>query len=182
MNTPTSTADTETREAAAKIVLAFERADGIQAQLLIFDEETAAKLAALDNEIAGLEHHLDAENVGEVQRLVILREQRKRLETQLAEKRETLRARVRRDAGDVVSGLDIPAFFRRALESEIATVTAAMLPFFENEIRARGAAGQSDSVAALQRWAGNLSREISAANVSLRLQRFVDGHCPLWRI
>lgn len=167
---------------ASKICAAYAQRDDIQGQLVTFDADAAARLAALDNDIAELDQRADGEDVGAVQMLIIKREQRSRLAAKLASDRSVLLARVQRDASAAVTDVDLTGLFKTGLELEIQTATAAMLPFFENEIRARGAAGQTDSVNALQRWVSPLCHEIPAEIIAKRLRKFAEGTCEIWKI
>lgn len=166
---------------AAEICTAYERRGAVLRNVGTFDAETesrkgdfAAKIRAADSG--------SFDDVAGIQTALNLKEQLRRFEIQRAADREGLVEQVRRDAAKATAGVDIPGFFQRALENEIASCTAAMLPFFENEVRARGAAGQADSVNALGRWSRQLVHEVPAEIIAQRLATYVSEDRPLWKI
>jgi hypothetical protein len=178
MNTSTN----PLRERAGAIVAAFTARENILARIGQFDAQRDTKLAALDREIREQDGRADGEDAVAIQRLLILREQRRRLADKLAREREALLAGVQREAGAAVAACDIPKLFADGLTLERTKAVVAFLPFFENEGRAGVAAGQTDSVVSLQRWVGILCHEIPHEAIAGRLNKFVSGEKSLWRI
>lgn len=179
---PTITTDEELRSRAAEICEAFDSREQILSRVAVFDAETSAKLAALDNEISDLDRRADGENTDAIQMLVIKREQRTRLAAKLAVEREDIVSEVNRQARDAVRHHDLPKLFHDATRAERAAVVAHLLPHCETEGRALGLSAHVDSLNSLDCWARELVFKIPGHIIAQRLRAFVSGEKPIWRI
>ncbi len=179
---PTITTDEELRSRAAEICEAFDSREQILSRVAVFDAETSAKLAALDNEISDLDRRADGENTVAIQMLVIKREQRTRLAAKLAAERELLLSETNREAWQAVQHLDLMKLFADALTFERQRAISALGTLMENEARAVSMSGQMDAIISASFWATNLCRTLPGSAVAARLRAFVNGTKSIWRI
>ena len=178
-----TTAEKELRGMAGALCNAHDRGNEIRSRIKLFDQDAAAKLAALDAEINDLDRRADGCDESAVQQVGVKREMRSRTAVKLASDRVRVVAELNDEAQTCFAGVTGTAeFFKIAHERILETTVGTLETLYESRARAEQMAGQTDCIRALWNWRTYLVNNSPDDAIVSRLRSFVDGTKPLWRI